>query len=762
MIVFLSVAAVATLGGPVSSPVVAFTTTPVMARFAVGDTLRGRLADSTGAPIATAQITLVELARGATTNARGEFVFVDVPAGRYTIVARRLGYASVSRIVRVGAGERRSVDLTMAAVAGDIEPVVVTATRDATDVGQSPLPVSQLAGDRLHRDQSVSIAGALDRLPGVHNVTTGQQIGKPMIRGLAGSRVLVLDNGHRLEDYSWSDEDGPSIDARLAQRVEVIRGPASVLYGSDAIGGVVNAIPAALPDASAGAFTRGLAELSGATNNREGDLVLGAEGARSRLGWRAMGIGRFSEDLTTPDGKLENTKFAAVTGEAAVAMNSSRGTSTLRYARYGCECHLLEADAPAKPAGGGEEEGGPERKASDDRVQFTGNYVTGRFRIEPKLQWQRHSLAEVSDELGPGGAPTGVETEVFNLLLNTMTADVLLHHGGDGHLRGTLGVSGEYQSSDSRGIIPLVPDARITNGGIFAFEQVDLGRVSFVAGGRGDVRSLSADANTELGLSDQSRHSGALAGDVGVILRPVGDLALTANVGRAWRAPTLFELFANGPRLGEARYEIGDAALDPETSLNVDGSIRWSGRRAHAEVSGFHNRIQDFVYIAPTGTKQGTLDVYRYEHALATLNGAEISADVDPTNLLSLRARWDMVRGTNEDTDQPLPLIPAPRTTLEAEVHGVQLGWAERAHAGVDVEVSAKPTRLGPFDYQTDGYTLLGLDAGLARRIGSRPLRFDIRVRNLTDKRYKSFLSRYKSFALDPGRNILLRISTEF
>jgi iron complex outermembrane recepter protein len=753
-------AAVALAGAP--SAVAPANAAPILRRVAPTDTLRGRLADSTGAPIATAQITLVELARGATTNTRGEFVFIDVPAGRYTIVARRLGYASVSRIVRVGAGERGSVELKTTAVAGDVEPVVVTATRDATDVGQSALPVSQLSGDRLQREQSVSIAGALDRLPGVHSLTTGQQIGKPVIRGLAGSRVLVLDNGHRLEDYSWSDEDGPSIDARLAQRVEVIRGPASVLYGSDAIGGVVNAIPAALPDASAGRFTRGIAEVSGATNNREGDLVLGAEGARSRLGWRAMGIGRFSEDLTTPDGKLDNTKFLAVTGDAAVAMNSARGTSTLRYARYGCECHLLEANAPAKPAGSGEEEGGPERKASDDRVQFTGNYVAGRFRLEPKLQWQRHTLAEVSDELGPGGTPTPVETEVFNLLLNTMTADVLLHHGGDGRLRGTLGVSGEYQSSDSRGVIPLVPDARVTNGGIFALEQMDLGKVSFVAGGRGDVRSLSADANSELGLSDQSRHSGAFAGDIGVIVNPVHDVAVTANVGRAWRAPTLFELFANGPRLGEARYEIGDATLDPETSLNIDGSIRWNSRRAHAEVSGFRNRIQGFIYIAPTGSKQGTLDVYRYEHALATLTGAEISADVDPTNAVTLRARYDMVRGTNEDTDEPLPLIPAPRTTLEAEVHSVQLGWAERAHAGVDVEVSGKQTRLGPFDLQTDGYALLGLDAGLARHFGSRPLRFDVRVRNLTDKRYKSFLSRYKSFALDPGRNILLRISTEF
>jgi outer membrane receptor protein involved in Fe transport len=505
-----------------------------------GDSLRGRIADSTGKPLGSAKVTLVELARAASTDANGAFVMANVPAGRYTIVARRVGYVPASRVITVGAGDRSSIDLTLPMVIGDLEPVVVTATRVAIDVRQSPLPVSGLAGNRLHREQSVSLASAIDRLPGVHSLTTGQQIGKPVIRGLAGSRVLVLDDGHRLEDYSWSDEDGPSIDARLAQRVEVIRGPASVLYGSDAIGGVVNAIPAALPDASAGGFTRTLAEISGASNNREADLVLGAEGARSRIGWRATAIARLAVDLTTPDGKLENTKFGAVSGDAALGFHASRGTSTVRYARYGGEFHLLEANEPPKPPGAEEEEEGPERKLSDDRLQFTGNYIMPHFRLEPKLQWQRHQLAEMSDELGPGGAPTGVEAEVFNLLLNTVSADVLAHHGGAGRVHGTLGLNGEYQTSDSRGIIPLVPDARVSSVGAFGFEQMDLGHVSVVAGARGDTRSLSSDANADLGLSDQSRHSSAFSGDVGVIVSPVADLAFTANVGRAWRAPTLF------------------------------------------------------------------------------------------------------------------------------------------------------------------------------------------------------------------------------
>src|SRR2546427_215714 len=182
---------------------------------------------------------------------------------------------------------------------------------------------------------------------------TGPVHGRRAPRGLGGARVLALVNGSRLEDYSWSDEDGPSVDPRLAERIEVIRGPASVLYGSDALGGVVNVIPAELPDANGGpAFARSGLELSGATNNAELGGALRVEGASGRLGWRATAIGRHAADLHTPAGELDNTGFGALSGEAAVGLRGSRGGAALRYARYGGEVKLLEANGPPVPATG--------------------------------------------------------------------------------------------------------------------------------------------------------------------------------------------------------------------------------------------------------------------------------------------------------------------------------------------------------------------------------------------------------------------------
>ena len=725
-----------------------------------GDTLSGQVMDRDGHTVAGATVVVVELHRVALSQTDGRFRFADMPPGTYLVTVRRLGVAPLARQVTVSGST--TLDLTLERTSVWVEPVTVTATRAPLAVLSSPLPTEALSADRLRRAQSVSLAHALAELPGINALTTGQQIGKPVIRGLAGPRVLVLEDGSRLEDYSWSDEDGPSVDARLAQRVEVIRGPASVLYGSDALGGVVNVIPEELPDANGGPRAKHTGfEISGASNNAELEGAARVEGASGGWGWRLFGIGRFASSLHTPVGELDNTGFSAISGAAAVGTRGARGSTTLRYTRYGGEFKLLEAEGPATG-----ETGGPEGKLSDDRVQLAGDYLLGGARLETKAQWQRHSLIEVSDTgTSPGGAP--LEGTAFDLLLNTLTVDLLAHHTVGARVRGTLGASGLYQTNDTRGRIPLVPDARIRSGALFAFEQVALGRVSLLTGGRIDVRRLTADSNAALGLSDQTRDYTALSGTLGVVYRPTTAVALAANLGRAWRAPTLFELFSNGPHLGEARYEIGNARLKPEAGTNVDVGVRWRSQRVRAELAGYRNAVGRFIYITPTDsfvhvTPADSLRVYRYQQANARLVGGEAAVEVEVASPLTLHARADAVRGTNRATGDPLPLMPPARAALGAELHHDWTGrWADRAYAGAEVEVATRQTRRNPLDIPTGGYTLLNLSAGFVRPLAGRACHVDLAVRNATNVSYRSFLSRYKEFALAPGRNVVLRISLE-
>src|SRR5438270_2109352 len=298
---------------------------------APGDTVTGRVVDNAGQPVAHAIVEVTDLGRSVTTGADGAFRIALAP-GRYTLAVRRQGFASAVREISVGSGRpRRALQIVLTPSAFRLEPVTVTATRQPLASEFSPLSADALGGDELRRAQSVSLAQVVEALPGVRAITTGSQIGKPVIRGFSGPRVLVLENGSRLEDYSWSDEDGPSVDARLAQRVEVIRGPASVLYGSDALGGVVNVIPEELPDANGGprAMRSGF-EVSGASNNAELEGAARLEGASGGWGRRVFGIGRFASSLHTPAGERDNTGFNALSGEAAVASRGPRGSTTLR------------------------------------------------------------------------------------------------------------------------------------------------------------------------------------------------------------------------------------------------------------------------------------------------------------------------------------------------------------------------------------------------------------------------------------------------
>src|SRR2546427_1987545 len=288
------------------------------------DTVTGRVVDNAGQPVPQAIVEITQLGKSVTAGADGAFRVALAP-GRSPLAVRRHGFAPAVREISVGAGQA-ALEIVLTPSAFNLEPVTVTATRQPLASASSPLPATALAGDELRQAQSVSLAHVVEALPGVRAITTGSQIGKPVIRGFSGPRVLVLENGSRLEDYSWSDEDGPSVETAFVRRVELIRGPASVLYGSDAVGGVINVIPAALPDAAGGpGFLRTGFTLSAASNNIELAPRAQVEGARGNMGWRVAAIGRHASNLHTPAGGVDKTGLGAFKGEAAAGRGRAAG-----------------------------------------------------------------------------------------------------------------------------------------------------------------------------------------------------------------------------------------------------------------------------------------------------------------------------------------------------------------------------------------------------------------------------------------------------
>jgi iron complex outermembrane receptor protein len=241
-------------------------------------------------------------------------------------------------------------------------------------------------------------------------------------------------------------------------------------------------------------------------------------------------------------------------------------------------------------------------------------------------------------------------------------------------------------------------------------------------------------------------------------------MRILPNVGRGYRAPTAFDLFSNGVHEGTVRFERGDSTLRNETSLNTDVAIRLQTQRLRAELGTFANFIDNFIFPDPTGEvdPESGFQVYQVSQGNARLTGFEGAADYHATTYLHLRATADYVRGRNTTLDQPLPFIPPFRATYSAQVEGRSRGWLQNPYFSLAGESNAKQTRVDLEDFAPDGYTLAHVGAGFGMPVGTRLLSLDLQLRNVFDTEYASFLSRYKTYALDPGRNFIVRISTTF
>ncbi len=683
------------------------------------------------------------------TDSTGRFQFIGLPNGRYVVSIAAIGFRPEVRTVLLG--DRNVVlDIQLTATLVELAEIQVTASAQATTTLSSPQPVSVVGMDALAEVPTLNLAATLQELPGLRNVSTGAGIGKPMIRGLTSSRVLVLADGQRVESQSWGDEHAANVEAAEAERVEVIRGPASVLYGSEALGGVVNVVSRPLPDAiGRPAFLRGSASASYATNGRQPEGSLRLEGARRGFGARASLTGRTLDATRTPDGPLFNSGASTVGGSVAAGLRGDWGSAHLTYARRGerLEIHENPAESPGAT---------PFQRVTDDRIQLESNLPVGASHLDLSAGLQRNDRREFE---------AAADTEaILRLRSTTASVDARLHHAPVRSVGGIIGLSALRSELTTGGAVALVPANTASQAGVYAFEQAELGRVSLSGGVRFDWRRLDVERDTALGVVPQRRVYQSVTGNAGAVLRVTPSTAVVVNLGRGYRAPSAFDLFANGVHEGAARFERGDSTLRTETSLNADLALRLQTATLSAEIGVFSNWVDGFIYPDPTGLTDSAsgFPIYDITQGDARLAGFEASAEWHPVAALHLRGGLDYVRGDNQTTNQPLAFIPPLRATYNARLELVDIGVLRSPWFSVGGETNAKQTRLDPQDYAPTGFTLVHLGAGTQLELGGRTLALTIQLRNALDARYTSFMSRYKFYALDAGRSLIVSARTEF
>ena len=714
-------------------------------------------------------------------DGNGRFDFRDLPPATVTIRVRALGFAPLVQEVDLRGADRL---LTL-----HLEPAVTTLSEVAVradTVGEALARVAATSTvDRaaLATTRGQTLGETIKQLPGVAVIQFGPSIAKPVIRGLNSQRVLVLNGGLRQEDQQWGTEHAPNIDSFDADAVSVVRGAATVLYGADALGGVVRVEPAALPDTGT---LRGDVAFNLFSNNRQGALSLGAQGADlslPRLGstsYRLRLTTRVAGDAAAPDYALANTGFRELNGSLSLGIHRPWGRSEVTVSRFGTslgvlkQAHVGNADDLARAMSGVPFDSSftyaidrPNQRVAHTTVRTRTTWaLAGDQSVELVYGFQYNHRREYDNH----GPLRFRDVPAFHLKLFTNTLDLRWHHARWRGLKGTIGTSAIAQGNQTLGKAFLIPGYDLWQGALYAQEGLAIGRWTVSGGLRGDLVSQTTLPYADFGIRSPAgtRRWRNMAGSIGAayLLRDGLDVAVRA--ARAWRPPTVNERYAQGVHHGSAQYELGDAGLAAERSQGLEATLRYGARTLQLEAAGYANRVSGFIYLRPTApvfTIRGVFPGFRYAQTDAQLRGAELTASWSPMRHLQWRVNGTLVRGREATGGAPLYDMPADRLTLTWRTMGTRARLGEW-YVDLGTQLVRRQDRVPTgivYALPTRGYALAQIDVG-ARQLALGRQRFTVAltVQNALNARYRDYLSRYRLFVNDPGRDVVLRVTTGF
>lgn len=724
-----------------------------------GVTLSGRLINSlSGDPIPNAAVQLDELRRQGTSGPDGTFSFDNVPPGTYHLSVRAPGYST----------RRTEVTAAEAAAAIDVAIDPELHFEEVTSVSADPRsqfdtfqPTSVLAGQDLGKQLEMSIGATLETQPGVAARSLGPAPSRPVIRGLDGDRVLILQDGQRMGDVSsQSGDHGVTVNPAAAQRIEVVRGPATLLYGANAIGGLVNVITEDIA-------TRPVRGVNGNATLDLGSAAEEAGGAadvrvgNGRFAFHAGGGGRRSGDVETPLGGVANSQSRSGFGTVGLGWTSDR-------AYFGGSYGYDDTKYGIPVVEGGVLQLTPRRHAFSLRggAQNLQGAFDG-FRATLAVRRYQH------DEL----EGTEVGTAFRN---DTTELELMGSHRAVGRLKGSAGGWFLDRDFEAVGEEALSPAVGQRGAAVFLYEEVTWPHVTFQAGGRVDRTHYQP-------LGEPERAFTNLSGSVGLLVRPAAAddrVTIAASLARAGRAPALEELFFFGHHHGNFALELGNPELQSERALGFDVSLRWRGSRASGEVTYFRNDIADFIfrseldhedfesreaeYLArfpgrtlvghdhDEGEADEEIAIVDFVGADAVLHGVEVHGDVQVAPGLFAEAGLDLVRGRLEATDDPLPRMPPLR------VRGGLRFQRNAFQTGGEVVAASKQDRIYGAETATDGYGLLKLFASYSFATGGAVSTITARMDNATNELYRNHLSLIKDIVPEMGRNVKLLYNVRF
>lgn len=711
-------------------------------------TLMGKVTDrDTGEPVAFAYLHLEELNRTITAHSDGTFEFSNVPAATYTLSAYRIGYQTISQTVTISNDETTEIFISLKPTVLSSEAVEVIGSTERGSGSSLEHASKTISGTKLRQDLGTTLASTLDEVPGFSSRSMGSAPARPVVRGLGGERLLLLQDGERIGDVSAQSADhAVTVDPMAAEEIEIARGPAALQYGANAIGGVINIvrnqIAATQPD-----HLHGTASLQGESVNSGAVAGLEASTPIARtLTLKLDGNLRTAQNIITPQGELQNSDI--------LSTNNAVGLSYIRpwgYTGLATSMYLNHYGIPPNPDGGhpsGVDIEMRKYQAEAGSEIFTNNSVFKSIKADVSYKNYYHREIESSGDIGTEfGVLTG------NASLFARHDEMIFFDNGK------IGIWGEAKNYAIRGA--RTPDSDAYSLAGYIIEEKSMGPVHLELGARFDyVNSVPAEENpvSEIGYI-RKRTFNALASSASVIY----DLGRGFFTGTTWmhsfRAPSQEELYSEGPHLASYSYEVGNPDLDPERGRGKEFFLRYKTSNATAELNLYHNSFDSYIYPRNTGQPSArfpSLNVYQFSGVDAILQGFEASSQVRLLSHWALSGSLSYTHArrklnkeeqsvSSSTTWQPLPMIPPLKGTA-----GLTYARGD-LQVGTKIRFAARQNRTGDFETPTEGYTVVDIFGQYRIQSGTMLHTFSLNAENIFDTTYRSHLSRIKDIRPEPG-----------
>ena len=711
--------------------------------------LQGNIVEAaTGDPIPGATIIIQETGHGTAADSNGVFEFNEVPKGSYSLTVRAVGFSEIKRSIDHPEDGFLTIEMMTDVIQSD--DVIVTSSPLGRSIQYQP--AQALNKEALQQKAAPSLGEILDGNPGVSTRSFGSAPSRPVIRGLDGDRVLVLQNGERMGDLSGTAVDhAVSLDPLSMERVEVIRGPASLLYGSSAIGGVVNMFSNDMPRDWDLGPSGSLATHAATVNDMAAGLARVQYGGDKFAATGRM-IYRDGGDLRTPEGRLPDTSINNISYGTGVGYRSGNFETGLSLSGMNYTYGLPEAiNDPNENV---------EILMNRNNLQSVSTMKMNSFfeLAELRIQYSDYAHQEIESEINPDGS---VEEDLeISFNQQTVSSSLLLRHKPIGRFEGALGLSMNYSQLAVGGDEALTPDADSYFLAGYLYEEIRLNSVlNIKTGARLEFKETFVKTNELFNDADEfeDRSDLIFAGAVGMNYTPNRNWEAGFQIARAFRTPGIEELYSNAPHLAAGSFDVGEPTLDNEISIGTDLFLNYRSSRLQGELSLYINRINDFVNFSPTGEidEPSGLPVFEYGSTDALFYGFELQTNIVFTEQLRAGVGFDYVRGRERVGEQnDLPFIPPFRTHLSM-MYDTSDWWV-----GPRLRVANTQDRVAPNEDSTNGYLLVGMDAGY--RFG-HGVSFTLRVDNLLNESYRDHLSRVEDRNNPmPARNINAMLRWEF